>query len=123
MPFLMPTYRDPDFRALALTNVPDAKFVPVEKDGVAPRGFHSTSMHPEYFKVNGTWQLARHMMMDDVVRLEADGSLTVLPARDLHVGDLVAAIGSEGQAATFAQLTHSPMAGSPESATTMAVPI
>ncbi len=90
MPFLMPTYRDPDFRALGLTNVPDAKFVPVEKDGVAPRGFHSTSMHPEYFKVNGTWQLARHMMMDDVVRLEADGSLTVLPARDLHVGDLVA---------------------------------
>ncbi len=45
------------------------------------------------------------------------------PDTVLHVGDLVAAIGSEEQAATFAQLTHSPMAGSPESATTMAVPI
>ena len=45
------------------------------------------------------------------------------PDTVLHVGDLVAAIGSEEQAAAFALLTHSPMAGSPESATTMAIPI
>ena len=45
------------------------------------------------------------------------------PDTVLHVGDLIAAIGNEEQAAAFAQLTHSPMAGSPESATTMAIPI
>ena len=45
------------------------------------------------------------------------------PDTVLHVGDLVAAIGSEEQAAAFALLTHSPMAGSPESATSMAIPI
>ena len=45
------------------------------------------------------------------------------PDTVLHAGDLIAAIGSEEQAAAFVQLTHSPMAGSPESATTMAIPI
>ena len=45
------------------------------------------------------------------------------PDTILHVGDLIAAIGSEEQAAAFALLTHSPMAASPESATTMAIPI
>lgn len=95
MPFLMPPYVEPDFCAPTLANAPDAKFVAVEKDGVAPRGFHSTSMHPEYFKVAGTWVLARDMMMDDVVRLRADGSLEVVPARDLAQGDLVAVGRSE----------------------------
>ena len=90
MSFLMPPYRTPDFDAPEFANAPDACFEPVELDGVAPRGFHSTSMHPEYFKVHGTWVLARSMMMDDVVRLNGDGSLEVVPARDLHVGDLVA---------------------------------
>ncbi|MDO5118512.1 MAG: hypothetical protein Q4D48_00380 [Coriobacteriales bacterium] len=90
MSFLMPSYREPDFACESLASAPNAQFVKVTRDGVAPRGFHSTSMHPEYYKVNGSWVLAEHMMMDDVVRLEADGSLTVLPARDLHAGDLVA---------------------------------
>ena len=45
------------------------------------------------------------------------------PDTVLHAGDLIAAIGNEEQAAAFAQLTHSPMAGSPESATTMTIPI
>ncbi len=45
------------------------------------------------------------------------------PDTVLHVGDLVAAIGNEEQSAAFVELTHSPMAGSPESATTMAIQI
>ena len=45
------------------------------------------------------------------------------PDTVLHAGDLVAAIGNEEQATAFARLTHSPLAGSPESATTMAIPI
>ncbi len=45
------------------------------------------------------------------------------PDTVLYAGDLIAAIGNEEQAAAFAKLTLSPMAGSPESATTMAVQI
>ena len=45
------------------------------------------------------------------------------PDTVLQAGDLIAAIGNEDQAAEFAKLTHSPMAGSPESATTMSIPI
>lgn len=90
MSFLMTPYREPDFSIEPLASAPDARFVTVEREGVAPRGFHSTSMHPEYFKVDGVWMLAPDMMMDDVVRLSADGSLEVLPARELKVGDLVA---------------------------------
>ncbi len=100
MPFLLPTYREPDFSSELLRSAPDATFVAVDVAGVAPCGFHSTSMHPEYFKVGGRWVLARHMMMDDVVRLCADGQVEVLPARDLCEGDLVAVgraeDGSEG---------------------------
>lgn len=58
-----------------------------------------------------------------IVGVVHDGEVDANPRPDtvLHVGDLIAAIGNEEQAAAFAQLTHSPMAGSPESATTMAV--
>ena len=90
MSFLMPPYREPDFSQASLAAAPDARFETVELAGVAPRGFHSTSMHPEYFKINGTWALAPDMMMDDVVRLNDDGTLEVLPARELKVGDRVA---------------------------------
>ena len=60
-----------------------------------------------------------------IVGVIHDGKVDANPRPDtvLNVGDLIAAIGSEEQAAAFAVLTHSPMAGSPESATTMAVPI
>ena len=90
MPFLMPRYREPDFSLPEFVDAPDAQWVAVDKDGVAPRGFHSTSMHPEYFKVAGEWRLARDMMMDDCVVLTPAGALEVVPGRDLRIGDLVA---------------------------------
>ena len=60
-----------------------------------------------------------------IVGIIHNGRFDANPRPDtvLQAGDLVAAIGSEEQAAAFALLTHSPMAGSPESATTMAIPI
>ena len=60
-----------------------------------------------------------------IVGVIHQGRIDANPRPDtiLHAGDLVAAIGNEEQAAVFAQLTHSPMAGSPESATTMAIQI
>ena len=59
-----------------------------------------------------------------IVGVIHEGQVDANPRPDtvLHEGDLVAAIGSEEQAAAFALLTHSPIAGSPESATTMAIP-
>jgi len=90
MSFLMPPYREPNFTSPRFADAPNATFVQVERDGVAPRGFHSTSMHPEYVKINGSWVLARDMMMDDVIRLTSEGDLEVVPARELTCGDLVA---------------------------------
>ena len=48
MEFELPKYRRPDFALEALANAPDARWEPAERDGVAPDGYHSTSMYPEY---------------------------------------------------------------------------
>ena len=90
MPFTLPAYREPDFAAPKLVESADVPWGVVDQDGVAPAGFHSTSMHPEYLKIDGVWTLVDGMMMDDVIRRNPDGSLEVLPARDLRVGDVVA---------------------------------
>lgn len=90
MSFVMPVYQKPDFDQEPLASAPDARWVAVDQEGVAPRGFHSTSMHPEYVKVDGRWMLVDGMMMDDVIRLLPDGTPEVVPGRDLRVGDLVA---------------------------------
>jgi len=44
MAFAFPTYHDADFNQPSLKNAPDARWETVEKDGVAPEEFHSTSM-------------------------------------------------------------------------------
>ena len=58
MAFVFPAYHAPDFSSPQLKNAPDAAWASVERDGVAPEGFHSTSMYPEYFKIDGQWRLA-----------------------------------------------------------------
>lgn len=90
MSFQLPKYHAPDFTAAALRNAPDVAFAPVEKAGVAPDYYHSTSMFPEYFKVGGKWLLAEESRMDACVVLTADGRLAVLEARNLQSGDMVA---------------------------------
>lgn len=90
MAFQMPDYTAPDFEKSYYQRVPDVQWAVCDMDGVAPAGFHSTSMHPEYFKVDGEWRLVHDIMMDDVVRLTAKDKLEVVPARDLRVGDRVA---------------------------------
>ena len=47
MSFEMPLYRSPDFCSGILKDAPDVKLVPAKMDGVAPEGYHSTSMYPE----------------------------------------------------------------------------
>ena len=49
MAFTLPMYQDPDFTQPFLKDAPDAARATVTRDGVAPEGYHSTSMYPEYF--------------------------------------------------------------------------
>ena len=88
MAFQMPTYTHPDFSAPELAAASDAKWETVSQDGVAPEYFHSTSMYPEYFKINGQWRLAEESRMDACVVISGD-KLAVVEARNLKKGDRV----------------------------------
>lgn len=56
--FQMPEYRAPDFKEKKFMDAPDAVWEEVKTAGVAPEGYHSTSMYPEYYKImeSGNWQ-------------------------------------------------------------------
>lgn len=91
--FRMPIYTEPDFTAEPLASSPNARLARVERDGVAPEGFHSTSMYPEYVKVDGTWVMPRFSRMDASMVVERDEegspSIRVIENRNLRAGDLV----------------------------------
>ena len=87
MSFTMPKYRHPDFTRPELANAPDAVFAVAEKDGVAPENYHSTSMYPEYVKVNGQWILAEESRMDSSMVLCDDGHIAVVENRNIKKGD------------------------------------
>ena len=89
MSFEMPKYFHPNFDEEKFINAPNAAIAIVEKDGVAPRNYHSTSMYPEYFKIDGQWKLAEESRMDSCVVLYDDGTLAVVEARNLKKGDKV----------------------------------
>lgn len=89
MDFVMPTYTAPDFSRQEFLSAPDAAFQAVERDGVAPENFHSTSMYPEYVKLEGRWRLAEESRMDSCIVWNRDGSLSVVESRNLKKGDRV----------------------------------
>ena len=89
MSFVMPKYRHPDFDRPELKNAPDAVFAVAEMDGVAPENYHSTSMYPEYVKVNGKWILAEESRMDSSMVLCDDGHIAVVENRNIKKGDKV----------------------------------
>lgn len=89
MSFEMPRYYHPDFTEECFVNAPDAVIETVETDGVAPEYYHSTSMYPEYFKIDGQWRFAEESRMDSCVVLRDDGVLAVVEARNLRKGDKV----------------------------------
>ncbi len=91
MNFTLPHYREPDFTVPPLTTAPCVRFAPVTAEGIAPEGYHATSIFPEYFQLEpGAWHLAAESRMDCVVVREAGDRLTVREFRRLRVGDLVA---------------------------------
>ena len=87
--FHLPKYREPDFTQPRFTEAPDASWEEVTIKGVAPENYHSTSMYPEYFKINGKWTLAEESRMDSSVVLGDDGRLRVVENRNLEIGDKV----------------------------------
>lgn len=91
MPFALPQYAPPDFAARGLAQAPPCAFAPAPRDGVAPDGYHATSVFPEYFRLEDRgWVLAPDSRMDAVPVLRPDGSLDTVEFRRLRAGDLVA---------------------------------
>jgi hypothetical protein len=89
MSFCLPKYKAPDFTRGIFADAPDARTEAAPRDGVAPEGFHATSMYPEYFKIDGEWTLITGTRMDCVPRLYDDGSLEAVEFRRLKAGDRV----------------------------------
>ena len=86
--FRLPEYRHPDFSLDTFKNAPDAAWETVTMDGVAPENYHSTSMYPEYFKIDGVWTLAKESRMDSSVVIRGK-ELEVIENRNLKAGDKV----------------------------------
>ncbi len=89
MSFTLPEYHAPDFSLAMFAQSPDVSLQKAVRDGVAPKGFHSTSMFPEYYKVGGTWLLAEESRMDCLVILDDGGTLQVVEGRRIKKGDQV----------------------------------
>ena len=86
--FKLRTYTHPDFTQEPFVSAPNARFVAVEKDGVAPENFHAMSIYPEYMKVDGSWLLAEESRMDCVAILE-NGRIVIKEFRLLKKGEMV----------------------------------
>lgn len=89
MSFKIPIYYPPDFNLPEFENAPNVKYEIVKKDGVAPEYYHSTSMYPEYFKINSSWVMAKESRMDSSVVICEDSHLKVVENRNLKKGDKV----------------------------------
>ncbi len=91
MPFVLPAYRSPDFSQPHFADAPIVEFKAVTHPGVAPDGYHGTSIYPEYFQLAaGKWRLLKESRMDCVVVHTAEDELKVVEFRNLQVGDRVA---------------------------------
>ena len=66
MSFKMAKYKEPDFTQEKFVNAPDAMLMTAPHAKAAPKGFHATSIFPEYFKIDGKWYLAEDSRMDAV---------------------------------------------------------
>ena len=89
MSFLMPEYYSPNFREEKFAKAPDVKTAICERNGVLPENYHSTSVFPEYFKINGEWKLAAESRMDCSAILRENGIIDVVEMRNVSTGDTV----------------------------------
>ncbi|MBR6789246.1 MAG: hypothetical protein IKM31_00095 [Oscillospiraceae bacterium] len=89
MAFSLPRYHGPDFSEERFASAPDARWAEAPADGVAPDFYHSTSMYPEYIRLNGRWTLAEESRMDSSIVILPDDTLAVVENRNLKKGDRV----------------------------------
>lgn len=88
MSFHLKSYIAPDFNETRFIEAPNVTLQEAPKDAVAPEGFHAMCVYPEYFKIDGSWVLAKDSRMD-CVPVCIDGEVIVREFRLLKKGDLV----------------------------------
>lgn len=88
MHFSLRPYVAPDFETDFFKNAPDAVLLPAPEDMVAPEQYHAMSIFPEYFKINGTWLLAKESRMDCVAVYE-NGEIFVREFSRIRKDDLI----------------------------------
>lgn len=88
MSFHLPEYQLPKFDEAIFLSAPNVSMKEVQREGVAPEGYHAMSIYPEYFKIDNQWLLARESRMD-CVPVYKGGYVEVIEFRNLKVGDLV----------------------------------
>lgn len=89
MSFSLPKFNSPDFSKDMFINAPNIRTETVVKDGVAPDYYHSTSMYPEYYKINGKWVLGEESRMDSSVVVVDGNHVKIVENRNLKAGDEV----------------------------------
>lgn len=89
MDFKLREYIEPNFNEEGFLLAKNVQTKEVIKNGVAPENYHSTSIFPEYFKINGKWILAKDSRMDCVVVVKDNEDIEVKEFRNLKVGDKV----------------------------------
>jgi len=72
----------------SISTIKEVKLMPVEKDGVAPENFYSTTNHKTFIKYNEEWTLAGRQKMDAVIAVK-DNKPECKTLSELKKGDLV----------------------------------
>ncbi len=86
--FTLPEYKMPDFSKKEFCLAPNIHTEPAPEDGILPNNFYATNIYPEYFKLDGVWQLIDAPRMDCVVVIK-DGKPTATEARRVKKGDSI----------------------------------
>ena len=88
MSFQLAKYIEPDFTKEMFVNAPNARLIKAPCAKAAPKGFHATSIFPEYFKIDGKWHLAEDSRMDAVPIWDGE-KIRVVEFRNIKEGDMV----------------------------------
>ncbi|RLD13301.1 MAG: TIGR00300 family protein, partial [Caldiserica bacterium] len=71
-----------------LTEEKEVNLSPVEKDGVAPDNFYSTTNHKTYIRLNKKWIYVKNPEMDCVIVVKGEEAETK-PINELKIGEMV----------------------------------
>ncbi len=85
---ILQEYKAPDFSAPEFCSAPDVTCISAKQDGIAPGGYHATSIYPEYFKTGGIWRLIEKSRMDCAVIIKS-GEPFAVEQRNIRAGDTV----------------------------------